>query len=99
MIAIGSVIIERCSVVNRIQTVYAKANAPRPAGPLIRATTIPTAKFDADATHWSTIVVVARVAASPRNGHRILNRVRDMPVTRFDQREQGARSAGYRSWR
>ena len=75
MIAIGSVINERCIVVNRTHTVYAREKAPRPAGPLIRATTIPTEKFDADATHWSTIVVVARDAAPPRKPHRVRNRV------------------------
>ena len=81
MIAIGSVINERCIVVNRIHTVYARAKAPKPAGPLIRATTIPTEKFDADATHWSTIVVVARDAASPRKPHRAPNRVADISIS------------------
>ena len=81
MIAIGSVINERWNVVNRIHTVYARAKAPKPAGPLIRATTIPTEKFDADATHWSNIVVVARDAASPRKPHRALNRVADISIS------------------
>jgi len=62
----GSVIIDRWMVVNKIQHVYASENAPRPAGPLMRATTIPTAKLDADATHWSAIVVVIRVAVPLR---------------------------------
>jgi hypothetical protein len=81
MIAIGSVINERWHAVNKAHTVYARAKAPKPAGPLIRATTIPTEKFDADATHWSTMVVVARDAAPPRKLHRALNRVTDISIS------------------
>jgi hypothetical protein len=81
MIAIGSVIKERWNEVKRVHTVYARAKAPKPAGPLIRATTMPTEKFEADATHWSNIVVVPRDAASLRRPHRALNRVADIPIS------------------
>ena len=57
----------------------------------MRATTIPTAKFDADATHWSAMVMVARLAALPRRGHRVPNSVADMLVTDLGLREQGTR--------
>ena len=68
-----------------------EGEGPEPAGPLIRATTIPTAKFDAEATHWSAMVIVARLAALPRRGHRVLNSVADMLVTGLGLREQGTR--------
>ena len=44
--------------------------APKPAGPLIRATTIPTAKLDPEATHWSASVVMARALAPLRKSRR-----------------------------
>ena len=76
-----------------------KSERAQTAGPLIRATTIPTAKFDADATHWSAMVVVARLAALPRRGHRVRNRAVDVLVTSLGLREQGARWRAYASWR
>ena len=60
-------------------------------GPLIRATTIPTAKFDVEATAWSAMVNVARLAVLPRRGHRVLNTVADMLVTGLGLREQDTR--------
>jgi len=81
MIAIGSVINERWNAVNRVHTVYARAKAPKPTGPLIRATTMPTEKFEAEATHWSNIVVVPRDAASLRKPRRAFNRVADISIS------------------
>jgi hypothetical protein len=78
VVAIGSVINERWIVVNRIHIVYTRAKAPKRAGRLIWATTMPTEKFDADATHGSNILV-ARDAAQPRKPHDGPNRVADVP--------------------
>ena len=61
---------------------------------LPRATMIPTAKFEPDATHWSTIVVVARVPEPP-DRHRGLIRMEDMslPVLVYTNETPARRSA------
>ena len=70
---------------------------PEPAAPLIRATITPTAKLDADATHWSAMVVVARLAARPRRRDRAPNQVADILFTRLGYHEWNTRLPGWAS--